>query len=292
MLAAGWKTIVISHKCNLSFKSNCLHIEGEETYDVPIDQIKVILIESLQVCVTTYLLNELQKHRVMVVVCDEKHMPGCEVIPKYPNSNQTGMIFNQINWTEELKDSIWQSIVKTKIGMQIECLRGNGIDTPDLMEEYLANVELGDTTNREGAAARVYFSSLFGTSFVRHSVSDLNAILDYGYSIVLSQVTRKIVTMGYLTNIGIHHRGVDNLYNLACDLMEPFRPFVDNAVYGCRDMKLDNCTKRLLIESLYEDVKFEGKRMQLQYAIDSYVERSLGLINGGCIPDYKLGFAG
>ena len=147
------------------------------------------------------------------------------------------------------------------------------------MEGYFEEVLPGDTTNREGQAARLYFSLLFGDSFRRHSEDDLNSALNYGYAILRSQISRLISLHGYHTALGLWHRSQRNPFNLSCDLMEPFRPFVDEAVFLRMDWTWDSIYRRELIALPRLPVRFNGRRMELATAAECYVLDVLSAVN-------------
>jgi len=131
-------------------------------------------------------------------------------------------------------------------------------------------VTLGDKTNREGHAAKVYFNSLFGTDFSRDKEININKYLNYGYSIILSAFNREIKNMGYLTEIGIHHIGNLNPFNLSCDFIEPLRPLVD--YYVISDKLTDENFKKELINLLNIYVDIDDKKMILDNAIKLYIQ--------------------
>ena len=136
----------------------------------------------------------------------------------------------QIAWGEVIKKQVWQAVVKYKIEQQANLLSDRNLENSNVLFGFAKSVKSGDTTNREAQAARVYFASLFGEDFTREIESPLNGALNYGYSILLAMVARELSARGYLTQIGICHRNEYNQFNLACDLMEPFRPLVDRVV--------------------------------------------------------------
>ena len=123
------------------------------------------------------------------------------------------------------------------------------------MKSLVVDVKPGDSDNREAVAAHMYFPRLFTYEFVRSDEENgINGILDYGYAIILSEVARKITEIGYLTEFGIHHDNEKNPFNLACDLMEPFRPFMDERVFQLGAEHLDSKVKLDLMRFMRSDV--------------------------------------
>ena len=144
---------------------------------------------------------------------------------------------------------------------------------------------IGDKTNREGHAAKVYFNTLFGIGFIRNTSDDINAALNYGYAVLLSTVNKEIVSNGYLTQIGIHHKNEFNEFNLTCDLMEPFRIIIDNFVYYNQGRKLDTEYKLDIVNIFNNTYKYLGKKYTLKDIIKLYVKNTLNSIND--IDKYK-----
>jgi len=166
---------------------------------------------------------------------------------------------------------VWKRIVEEKILQQAKNLKYKSLnESYEKLIEYYKEVEEGDVTNREGHAAKVYFNSLFGTDFSRDKEININKYLNYGYSIILSAFNREIKNMGYLTEIGIHHIGNLNPFNLSCDFIEPLRPLVD--YYVISDKLTDENFKKELINLLNIYVDIDDKKMILDNAIKLYIQ--------------------
>mgnify|MGYP000188974262 FL=1 len=227
----SWRTVVISSRSKLDFKMNYMIIRKDfETTKVYIDEIYMLIVESTAVSLTAVLLNELIKKKVAIVFCDEKRNPASELLPLHGSHNSSKRCFEQAEWSKELKASIWTEIVRRKIMNQAELLQHQELVEADLLYQYLDELTLNDETQREGHAAKVYFNALFGKSFSREQDNAINAALNYGYAILLSAVNREILSLGYITQLGLNHCNQFNPYNLGSDLMEPLRGFVDAVV--------------------------------------------------------------
>ena len=175
---------------------------------------------------------------------------------------------------------LWTRIVSQKIKNQIAVLANYHLDKDEVQSE-LDQLEINDESNREAIAARKYFMLLFDKDFVRRDTSAVNAALDYGYAILLSSFNREIVMNGYLTYFGIHHCSQENQFNLASDLMEPFRPFVDYWVKAHERIKeLTPDIKYGLVELLSLEIKFNGKSTLLTNAITVYTRECLKFLSG------------
>lgn len=196
-----------------------------------LDEISVLIIENCAVSITACLINEFAQRKVKVIFCDDKHNPSCEMLPLYGCHNCTARVREQIKWSEDVKAYIWTSIVSEKIRNQARVLQEFGHEKEvQMLYGYIDEIELGDETNREGHAAKVYFNALFGMSFSRNADNVINSALNYGYSIILSAFNREITSDGYITQLGLFHDNMFNNFNLGSDLMEPFRTLVDRFV--------------------------------------------------------------
>ena len=154
-----------------------------------------------------------------------------------------------------------------------------------LLLSYINEIHLGDKTNREGHAAKVYFNELFGKKFSRDDNSSINAALNYGYAVLLSTVNKEIIGNGYLTQLGIHHKNEFNEFNLTCDIMEPFRIIIDNFVYFNKDREFNSEYKLDIVNIFNNSFKYSNKKYILKDIIKMYVKNTLEYVND--IEKYK-----
>ncbi|MHB8127034.1 MAG: type II CRISPR-associated endonuclease Cas1 [Desulfitobacteriaceae bacterium] len=267
----SFRTIVIANKCKLSYKNDYLVVRGEDVKMIHLSEIKMVMVDSTLVSVTTYLLCEMVKRKIKVVFCDENRNPISEIIPYYGSHNTSKRIRTQIQWEMETEKLVWTCIVREKIANQAKLL--DKLERPEAkkLEGYVEQLEFDDITNREGHAAKVYFGSMFGIGFKRDEGNDINAALNYGYTILLSAFNKEVVAKGYLTQLGLNHRNEFNYFNLSCDLMEPFRPIVDRIVYQYRNEMFDADYKMRLINVLNTVVQIDGSDNFLNNAIQIYI---------------------
>lgn len=257
------RTLVISSPMILSLKNQQLVLAYKDSPDdkrtVPIEDVGVVLLENQQTNITLPLLNALTENEVQVVICNSKGMPNAMIQSMNSNNLQGETLRNQISCGEVLKKQIWKQIVEAKIRNQASMLNSIGEDG-NVLKPFYTNVRSGDVDNREGIAARIYFQRLFGGSFVRNrDEPGINALLNYGYSVLRAATCRAIVSSGLLPAIGIYHHNRSNAYPLADDLMEPFRPFVDATVYDLAvrgKLELTKEAKGELISVLYVDTMY------------------------------------
>ena len=158
-------------------------------------------------------------------------------------------------------------------------LQKYGKQEANMLFQYMHEVEFGDVTNREGHAAKVYFNALFGKSFTRTEDNPVNAALNYGYSIILSIFNREIVSLGYITQIGLFHDNMFNQFNLASDLMEPFRPLVDQQVIHMEFDSFEHEQKMQLVDILNQEVLIDGKVQYVNNAIKIYCKSVFDALN-------------
>ncbi len=282
----SFRTVVITRQSKITYKNRFLVVkqENDEKY-IHLSEIDTIIVDSISVSISAYLLKELSDNKINIIFCDEKHNPFGEVVPYYSKHNTSKMIKEQIKWKASDKDKIWAEIVKNKIMNQALLLKKTKSSKYKLILSYIDEVVDGDKTNREGHAAKVYFNALFGNDFVRNSDDTINAALNYGYAILLSTINKEIINNGYLTQLGIHHKNEFNEFNLTCDLMEPFRIVIDNFVYYNQARKLDTEYKLDIVNILNGTFKYQGKNHTLKDIIKMFVKNTLESINN--LDNYK-----
>lgn len=280
----GWRVVVVSNTAKLDYKMGYLCVRTkDELKRIFIDEISVLIIETPSISLTSYLLIELANNNVDVLFCDGKRTPHGMYHSLYGSYDTSRKIRQQIEWTEEIQCLVWQQIIIQKIRGQSCVLTYNGLNNPsEKLMTYLPQVEPGDVTNREGHAAKVYFNALFGKDFARERTNEssiVNSELNYGYSVLMSVVSREIASKGYLTQIGIFHDNVFNEFNLASDLMEPFRPFVDQRVIRMKFEEFTPQAKVDLVGFLNCKVRIDHREHYLLNALTIYVNSILDALD-------------
>lgn len=275
----SWRTIVITKRAKLDLQLGFMVVRGEDTTKVALNEIAVVLIESTAVSLTTSLLAELTKRKVKVIFCDEKRNPSSELVSYYGSHDTSNKIRKQIAWRQNIKEAVWTEIVSEKIRKQKELLELLGKEEAELLSSYLQQIAWNDETNREGHAAKVYFNALFGLDFTRTEDNLINAALNYGYSIILSSFTREIVANGYITQLGLFHDNMFNQFNLASDLMEPFRPLVDKCVLEMKLEQFEHEEKMWLVDIQNQEVQIDGKIQYVSNAIKIYCKSVFDALN-------------
>ena len=282
----SFRTVVITRQSKISYKNRFLVVkqDNDERY-IHLSEIDTIIVDSISVSISAYLLKEIADAKINMIFCDEKHNPFGELSPYYSRHNTSKKIKEQIGWKQTEKDKLWSKIVKNKIVNQSMLLQKIGAPKSELVLSYVEEVVDGDKTNREGHSAKVYFNSLFGNKFVRNNNDKINAALNYGYAILLSTVNKEVVSNGYLTQLGIHHKNEFNEFNLTCDLMEPFRVIIDNFVYYNQARELDTNYKLDIVNIFNNIYKYHGKNYVLKDIIAMFVKNTLDSIKD--INNYK-----
>lgn len=222
-----YRNILIANPAKISIRMDQLVIEQSEKYTVPIEDLSAVLIESQQVQITASAMGCLAEKGVTVFFCDQKHLPSSVLFPINQYCRQRRLLLAQFEMTKPLQKRLWQQIVVRKIQNQAQCLMISGKEGGEELQAFSMRVLSNDSDNREAVAAAAYFPALFGESFSRNCDNVRNAALNYGYAIIRGTIARNLVMHGLEPCIGIHHRSELNNFNLADDLIEPFRPVVD-----------------------------------------------------------------
>ena len=266
----SWRIIVISKRAKLDLQLGKMVVRSDEITNIVLSEISTIIIESTAVSITASLISELAKRKIKVIFCDEKRNPSCELVNYYGSHDTSNKIRKQIAWKQQTKEAIWTEIVTDKIRKQKDLLELLRRKESALLDTYLKEITWNDGTNREGHAAKVYFNSLFGLDFTRTEDSLINAALNYGYSVLMSAFAREIVASGYLTQLGIFHDNMFNQFNLASDLMEPFRILIDREVLMMTLEVFQHSEKMQLVNVLNHEVRIDGKVQYVNNAIKIY----------------------
>lgn len=267
----SWRTVVITKTSKLDYSLGHLVVRDvENTTKIHISEISVLVVESTSVSVTAALLNELVKKKVTVIFCDEKHNPSFELTAYHGSHDCSLKLKRQIEWDSFTKQCVWTSIVAEKIRNQASVLEYYGIEQYKKLLEYIEEIEINDESNREGHAAKVYFNALFGKSFSRNNDCPINAALNYGYSLILSVFNREVISNGYSTQLGLFHDNMFNQYNLSCDLMEPFRPFVDLLIKEMNPQKFKKEEKIKILNLLNDELIIDERKQTMLNSIKVY----------------------
>lgn len=241
---------------------------------IPIEDIGVVVLDNKQITITQGLMEALLENNCAVITCDKSHLPVGLMLPLCGNTTQNERFRLQLDASLPLKKQLWQQTVQAKIGNQAAVLKKcRGVEVGN-MQKWQNEVRSGDYDNLEGRAAAYYWKNMFpeveGFTRDREGVSP-NNLLNYGYAILRAVVARSLVASGLLPTLGIHHHNRYNAYCLADDIMEPYRPYVDELVVGFTDENgypdtLTTDVKRALLSIPVLDVRINGQRSPLMLA--------------------------
>lgn len=262
------RTLFFSTPLDLSLRNNQLIVSTRQMPEVknsvPIEDIGFVVLENQQINITLPLLNALSDNNAAVIICGDNFMPNAMLLNLDSNTTQGEVYRAQIEASEPLKKGLWKQVVEAKIRNQAALLNKLGKDG-DRLKPYYSNVKSGDSDNREGIAAKIYWNELFGEDFIRsREGSSPNNLLNYGYTLLRAAVARALMGSGLFPAFGIFHRNRYNAFPLADDIMEPYRPFVDEIVFDLwanGERELTKQIKADLIHILYVDTRF-GKLLR------------------------------
>lgn len=268
------QTLMFTSPVILSLKYRQLVITSKENGDTltrPIEDIGFVIIDNPMVSVTIPVLNELTENNIAVILCDKHQMPHSMLMPLEGNTTQQESYKYQIEASAPLKKQMWKQLIEAKIRNQADLLTRIGKDGT-VLKSFYQNVKSGDADNREGAAARIYWTQLFEDGFKRARDGDApNHFLNYGYAILRAAVARALIGSGLYPAFGIFHRNRYNAFPLADDIMEPYRPFVDVVVHSLytddKTVELDKHTKGKILRVLFLDVRIGNLTRPLEVAL-------------------------
>ncbi len=277
------RTLFFSTGGKLSIKDGLLWYESGDSavgkHSFAMEDIGFIVVESQQMLITSYALNALVENNVAVIICDASHIPSGQLMPYSAHSLSSAVVSSQLSASDALCGRLWKQTIQAKLKNQAECLKKLNLEYKTLSVLSRA-VKNADIDNKEAVGARFYFKQLGMTeAFLRDRYGTApNNALNYGYAILRAATARAIVGSGMLCISGIHHCNQYNAFALADDIMEPYRPFVDEAVFSERDFfnteDLQKEHKARLLRLLTMDVKINDDRRPLANAL-SYTTASL-----------------
>lgn len=269
----AFRSVIISNPARLNVKNSNLIITNEDKFQIPIEDISVLVMEGNSINITNRLLSKLADNSVATIICDEKHLPNSIVLPLNTHHRSYKVLKEQLCQSAAFSKRIWQSIIRQKLinqGKSLEILNKDGYE---ILYKLSQMVESGDKGNKEAIGAKYYFKYLFNDEFIRDDDNGYNAVLNYGYTIIRSAVARTLVMYGFNTALGVNHCNELNSFNLADDFMEPFRPIVDmwavnNANYDCVLSREDRIK---LVDLVNYECIINGQNHSVLNAIDKMI---------------------
>ncbi len=266
------KSILIEKKCKVTSKNLQLQVTtSERDASIPIEDIGFVIIDNPEVYISITAFNLLVENNAALIICNNSHLPNGMFLNLNSHHIQQELFKYQLDASAPLKKQLWQQTVTEKIknqGILLEKIT----KTKNQFEFLASKVLSGDTSNMEGVAANFYWKSFFQFDFKRERFGNYpNNFLNYGYAILRAATARALSGSGLLNTLGIHHKNKYNAFALADDIMEPFRPIVDEAVleiiqhYDEQDLNTE--IKSVLLEILTRTVYFKNEKSPLMVAL-------------------------
>ena len=287
----GWRTVVVNTHSKLSYKNNHLIFkDATRTEMIHLSEVDILLLETTDIVLSTMLIKRLVDENILVIFCDDKRLPTAHLMPYYARHDSSLQLSRQIDWEEAVKAEVWTHIISQKILNQSIYLSACGfIEKSQSIMNLYQSLELFDPSNREGHSARIYFNTLFGNDFNRELDNEINTSLDYGYTLLLSMFAREVVLSGCMTQFGLKHANQFNQFNLASDLMEPFRPIIDQIVYANRNHSFVKI-KRELFTIFSDTFQYNNKEMYLTNIVSDYTKKVIKALNnkGKGVPEFRI----
>jgi len=281
-----WRSVVISQPAKLKREHFSLVIEQTQSARVPFEDIAVIVLNHREITLTHPVLSACGEYGIGLYATGDNHQPNGIFLPFLSHSRATRMMRRQLDIPRPLVKRAWAEVIRIKISNQARCLKLAQRGDAERLVSYIGRVRSGDVDNLEGQASSYYFPQLFGAGFHRAQDIWINAALDYGYAVIRGAITRALVAHGFQPNIGLFHRSEQNAFNLADDLIEPFRPLVDLHVFerfnphAAAEAELTPEDKVTLVGLLNVDMKMRRGSMSVLSAIEHATESLARLFEG------------
>jgi CRISPR-associated protein Cas1 len=274
----AWKGLHLSRPARLNTADGqIVVVQDDGEVRVPLEDIAYIVLDAPHASLTSTLLSACMDAGIVIVSVDQRHTPNGVMLPFHNHHRQAGVAAAQLAVSEPFKKRCWQRIVIRKIENQAAHLSAADRPGSEALSAMAKRVGSGDSDNIEARAAREYWGALF-TNFIRDDPADLrNKLLNYGYAVVRAGVARALVAYGLLPSVGLNHASVTNAFNLADDLFEPFRPFVDSAARmrfdgRTRDDELTIDDRRAMAGVLMSDCRVGAETVSLLVATEKAAE--------------------
>lgn len=279
-----WRSVVINQPARLKREHFSLVIEQEQTAHVPFEDIAVIVLHHREITLTHPVLAACADYGISLFATGDNHQPNGVFLPYLPHSRATRMMRLQMKLDKPTAKRAWAEIIKLKISNQAACLKLCNAKDEDRLLSLARRVRSGDPDNMEAQASAVYFRALFGANFDRAQARWINAALDYGYAIFRGTIARALVAHGFLPAIGLFHHSEQNAFNLADDVIEPYRPIVDLHVAKQLAIEDDEALlpkhKADLVALLNVDVSMPRGVMSALASVEQNVEAMARLYEG------------
>ncbi len=280
-----WRSVIISQLAKLRRENFALLVEQEQSARVPFEDIAVIVLNNREITLTHPVLSACAEYGIGLFATGDNHQPSGVFLPFQSHSRATRMLRLQLDLDKPTGKRAWTAIVQAKINNQALCMKMLNAGDYERLESMSRRVKSGDTGNMEAQAAAYYFPQVMGRSFHRSQDVWANAALDYGYAVMRGACARALVAHGMLPTLGLFHSSEQNAFNLADDLIEPYRAIVDLHVATNRktdeSVDLSPADKVALVALLNIDVAMPRGVMSVLSSIEQAAESLARLYDGG-----------
>lgn len=269
----GFRTLEISSAAEVHVRKGQLEITAQEdTIRIPLEDLTTVICSGSNIRMSTMAQSQMAEAGISLMVINEKYQPSCIVVPIVSNVRQTLVLRHQIDMENELKQQLWLDLIIQKIRNQARALTLLGREGSEKVLRYTSDISIEDVDAREASAARDYFHYLH-PGLNRRNDDPVNSCLNYGYAVLRNALIRSLILAGFQPSIGLHHNNYLNAFNLADDLIEPWRPFVD--VIALQDpgdtVALSRSKRRELAMVLHHACLIHGQKISVQAGIDEMV---------------------
>lgn len=285
----AFRTILIEKARRINLDLNSIIVNYEDNnFVINLDEISIVIFDDPMCLISLKLLSKLCEKGISVIFTDYSHNPIGTLLPLQKHSRAPKKLKQQIEWNNKEKKFLWSMIVSNKIQNQIYTLQKlNKKDQVDLLNKYILDIKEDDKTNREGLASRTYFKELFSSNFRRFNEDIINYCLNFAYQIIRSKISQEIVSLGYITQLGINHKSEYNSFNLSDDLIEPYRPIMDYYIFIILESNpeeyLTPQLKRKIIDILNNEINYNHQKIKIGISIQFYIQNIMSFIETGDI---------
>lgn len=266
------KSLLVENKASITSKNIQLVIKTDSREaQIPIEDIGFLVLDHSEIYISLPAMNLLIENNSAIIICSKNHLPNGLFLNLNSHHIQQEIFKNQINASIPLKKQLWQQTIVEKISNQGILLK-NITEKKNNFDFLASKVLSGDTSNMEGVAANFYWKTFFEFNFKRERFGDYpNNFLNYGYAILRAATARALSGSRLLNTLGIHHKSKYNAFALADDIMEPFRPIIDEKVYEImqhyEEQELNTTIKTELLQILTRTVYFKDEKSPLMVAL-------------------------
>ncbi len=286
----GFRTLEISQAAELHIKNAQLEIiSADGIVYIPLEDISQIMVHGANIRLSTMDLSIFSANKISLMTLDEKYLPTAIVLPFEGNSRQSKLMHIQAEITEEKKKGLWIHVITHKVINQSRALTIMGLEGAEEISEYIESITSDSVDYIESLAAKDYFS-YYHEGLNRRLEDPVNSRLNYGYAVLRSAISRSLVASGFHTTFGIHHDSQLNAFNLADDLIEPFRPIVDVIVHKNigSNVQLTKSERHAIAHVLHDACIIDGVKVSILSAIDVMVESLKRIMMDKSEEEFKL----